>query len=332
MTAAATLARRIRKAVHYSTDEVTFALSRAVGADMRIVFLVGRVKARPQDFFRWSDLALAIYPADHEAIQLISNHRLRRSHIYLIRAEEALHPLAAPGLSALAERLSPETAGTLVLEAIREIVRWKTVWNCREDFNTAINYFDDAETHMDTQWRGVIWPIIHDCDFTHVLEIGCGQGRNAAFYSRLAKRVTLIDVNEIALEGCRRRFAATPGCSFAFVLTRGNKLDGVADGSVSLVYCWDTMVHFDRLIVRDYMREIARVLKPGGHAFLHYSNLGEALPFSDFAQNHAGRSNMHQGLMLDYASENGLSPEVHRMSGRQDGWGHDGDFITLLRR
>ena len=57
-----------------------------------------------------------------------------------------------------------------------------------------------------------------------------------------------------------------------------------------MFYSWDTMVHFDKIVFRDYLREATRVLAPGGRAFLHYSNLGAERPNSDFASNHGARS------------------------------------------
>jgi hypothetical protein len=55
----------------------------------------------------------------------------------------------------------------------------------------------------------------------------------------------------------------------------------IASDSITLVYTWDSMVHFDKLIVQDYLAEIKRVLKAGSSAFLHHSNYGEKSPDSD---------------------------------------------------
>jgi ubiquinone/menaquinone biosynthesis C-methylase UbiE len=56
--------------------------------------------------------------------------------------------------------------------------------------------------------------------------------------------------------------------------------------AATFLFCFDSMVHFDSDVVRAYLREARRVLRPGGHAFLHHSNT-MAHPGGDFrAQPH----------------------------------------------
>jgi hypothetical protein len=93
------------------------------------------------------------------------------------------------------------------------------------------------------------------------------------------------------------------------------------------------MVHFDKRVVREYVGEINRVLRPGGSAFLHHSNFGSFAPDSDWSKNHGSRSNMTADLMKEYTSEMGLKMKFQRLSGTGDGWGMDNlDCISLIEK
>ncbi len=91
------------------------------------------------------------------------------------------------------------------------------------------------------------------------------------------------------------------------------------------------MVHFDKLIVADYVKEIARILAPGGTAFLHHSNYGAMRPDSDWAKNDGTRSDMSADLMNEYAGDNGLKVVKQEIHGKEQGWGVDNfDCVSLL--
>jgi hypothetical protein len=93
------------------------------------------------------------------------------------------------------------------------------------------------------------------------------------------------------------------------------------------------MVHFDKLVVKDYVREISRVLRREGTAFLHHSNLGSIFPNSNWTKNHGSRSNMSAELMSTFARETGLTVKFQRLSGKGDGWGMDDlDCLSLLKK
>ena len=78
----------------------------------------------------------------------------------------------------------------------------------------------------------------------------------------------------------------------------------VETGSVTLVYCFDAMVHFDSDVVRSYLRDTKRVLKPGGRAFFHHSNYTGG---HDWKKNPASRNFMSKELFGHYAMKEGLA-------------------------
>ncbi len=218
-------------------------------------------------------------------------------------------------------------------EVVAEMIRLKTIAQCR-DAHAEGNYYRDAEPYIQKQWDGVIWPIIKDLDFTEVLELAPGHGRNTELLRRLAGSITLVDVNPNCIEACRERFGEhRDGCRFRYFVTDGDSLAMVESGSLTLVYSFDSMVHFDSSVVRAYVHEIARVLRPGGSAFLHHSNYGTVAPNSDWAHNPGNRSDMTADRMRGFAAEAGLDVAFQRLSGIADGWGlEDLDAFTVLRR
>ena len=47
----------------------------------------------------------------------------------------------------------------------------------------------------------------------------------------------------------------------------------IEDGSIDFAFSFDSLVHAEADVMSSYANELARVLKPGGCAFLHHSNL-----------------------------------------------------------
>ena len=230
------------------------------------------------------------------------------------------------------QSLSTNPTPAAIAEAIDEIIRWVTVAQCAHAHRAGL-YFVHAEEFMPLQWERTIWPIIKDEDFGSTLELACGHGRNTEFLRRHAVSIDLVDVNQVCIDACEKRFGAEKdGCAFRYHVTTGNSLP-VPGGSISFVYTWDSMVHFDKLVVRDYVQEVLRVLKPGGSAFLHHSNYGTVAPDSNWIKNHGSRSDMTAELMRQYAEEAGLKVKFQRLSGTADGWGIDDlDCLSLLAK
>lgn len=149
-------------------------------------------------------------------------------------------------------------------DAIEELVRWKTAIQCGHSHDVSKGYFIDAEPHMELQWNQIIFPLIRDLEFTTVLDLACGHGRNSEFLRRHSKSPHLVDINQSCIDACRMRFGDTKdGTRFRYHVTDGNHLKMIENESITLVYSWDSMVHFDKLIIRDYLLDIQRVLKPG---------------------------------------------------------------------
>ena len=191
-------------------------------------------------------------------------------------------------------------------------------------------YFAAAEPAADLQWATIILPFLQleatGIDLAVSMDLAAGHGRNSARLLPMAGVLHIVDIHASNVEVCRGRFGADP--RIAYHANDGCSLP-VPDASLSFLFCFDAMVHFDSDVVRAYLREARRALLPGGHAFLHHSN-DMSLAGGDFRQHPHWRNTLSLGLMRHYAVKEGL--EVVRQAPLD--WQHDGsdiDGLTLLR-
>ena len=167
-------------------------------------------------------------------------------------------------------------------------------------------YYDDAEKGMEVQWDNIVWPMIEGSDFSSTVDLAAGHGRNTERLRRIAKTVIAVDINQTNIDFMRKRFAKENADNIKFMLTDGISLSGIADGSVTFLYCYDAMVHFDSDVVRSYIREFSRVLAPGGRGFVHYSNF-TGNPTGSYREHPGWRNFMSRELFEHWLTKEGLN-------------------------
>lgn len=106
----------------------------------------------------------------------------------------------------------------------------------------------------------------------HILEIAPGFGRVTNYLRQYCRSMTIVDLTPRCIEHCRVRFARDT--HIRSYVNDGRSLDMVPSDSVDLAVSWDSLVHVEHETLRAYIQQLARVLKPGGVAFVHHSNLG----------------------------------------------------------
>ena len=187
-------------------------------------------------------------------------------------------------------------------------------------------YFVNAEKDMEVQWSQTIWPIIKDFNFDVTLELAPGAGRNTEKLAELANVIHAVDLNEYALAQVRTRFANRKvKAQLFFHKNDGCDLSMIETASITTIYCWDAAVHFERSVIEEYVKEFARILKPGGKGFFHHSNLGDRAHVK-IKKNFGWRSNMSKELFRDYCAANGLKLLAqHDMP-----WGEVTDCISVF--
>ena len=177
--------------------------------------------------------------------------------------------------------------------------------------------------------RELIWPFIsqQDIDFSSVLDLAAGRGRNTQKLLEHSDRIIVADINADNIKHCRKRFKKEPGVSF--VHCNGATLPEIEDESVTFVYCFDSMVHFDLEIIISYCKEFQRILTPGGYGFCHHSNF-QGNPGNDFRENPAWRNFMSKELFAHICIRSGLSVEAQKIMD----WAEmaDMDCLTLFRK
>ena len=98
------------------------------------------------------------------------------------------------------------------------------------------------------------------------VEVGCGPGRMTSVLAERFDQVVAVDVSEGMLERAR---SAVTASNVDFRLVAGDRLETVEDVIADTLVCYLVLQHLpDREVVHGYLREFARVLSPGGSAFV----------------------------------------------------------------
>ena len=100
-----------------------------------------------------------------------------------------------------------------------------------------------------------------------VLDIGCGLGGKTVAYAEARARVTGVDLSEKNIAQCSA-FARARGVEAAFAAGDAERLP-FAGGSFDVVIANDSLEHFAN--PEGALRELARVLAPGGSIFLFFT-------------------------------------------------------------
>ena len=104
------------------------------------------------------------------------------------------------------------------------------------------------------------------------VEVGCGPGRMTGALAERFDQVLALDVSPAMIERAR---AAVHAANVRFVAVSGERLDGVEDGIADVLVCYLVLQHLpSRRVVSSYVSEFARVLAPGGEAFVQLPVLG----------------------------------------------------------
>lgn len=97
-----------------------------------------------------------------------------------------------------------------------------------------------------------------------VLDVGCGGGFLTEEFAKAGFEVTGIDPSETSLT-CAREHAISGGLAIKYLTGRGESIPAESKSS-DVVLCCDVLEHVEA--IEPVLREVSRVLKPGG-AFLY---------------------------------------------------------------
>jgi len=107
------------------------------------------------------------------------------------------------------------------------------------------------------------------------VEIGCGNGRVTHRLAERCREVWALDISPEMISRGRRRWAGL--ANVHWTVNGGADLEPVPGSSVDVVLSFIVLHHvIDPGVVLGYVRDTARVLRPGGLALLHVHTVEEA--------------------------------------------------------
>ena len=153
-----------------------------------------------------------------------------------------------------------------------------------------------------------------------ILEIGPGAGRWTEYLQPIAKRLVLVDITPKCIALCKERFAGSDNMEYHVI---DSNIDFIPNNSLDRVWSYDVFVHINPSDIRRYIKNISRVLRPGGIAVIHHGSWG------DYNGKPPGfRSRITAADVAQYIRESGLElVEQNRALVHKQG-----DVITVFQK
>jgi ubiquinone/menaquinone biosynthesis C-methylase UbiE len=193
-------------------------------------------------------------------------------------------------------------------------------------------YYEQAEASIGVFWDSgsPFLDLFQQLDLTFCTELACGHGRHSQQISNRANRILLVDVLESNIEYCKQRFSGQD--HIGYYVTKGNELSGIADASVTSVFSYDAMVHFESIDLIAYLQEIHRILVPKGKTLLHFSNFDD-FPEKTYHENPHWRNFFSAKMMIHFATRFGFRViETRTFSWPPSAGGTHLDAVVLLEK
>jgi SAM-dependent methyltransferase len=206
---------------------------------------------------------------------------------------------------------------------LKEVAEWmRRDWNQRAlDDADRFVYTRDSETDEEdfsasgrANYSQLVRPYLpfllqgadpRDC---RVLEIGCGVGRMTRWFAEAFGAVDGIDVSPEMIERARLRLAAFPNVTLH--LGSGFDLGGLPNACFDLVFSYIVFQHIPSAdVVRNYIREAARVLKSGG-AFKFQVNGDQSVAYREHVRDTWQGETFSREEIATMLADAGLSVEA----------------------
>ena len=174
-------------------------------------------------------------------------------------------------------------------------------WNVEQNWSNNGHEWSGPFGTTENLWNKEIFDYIKEFRGKKILEIAPGFGRLTQFLSILASELIVVDLNPTCIQKTKEKLGHHV---LAYFVNDGKSLTGVRDGSQDLVFSFDSFVHMHANVTEEYVKEIYRVLKPGGYGFIHHSWIygGSENSF----ENSAGRANMSPEVFKEFVENNNM--------------------------
>ena len=160
-------------------------------------------------------------------------------------------------------------------------------WNLDSSWETGGHEWSKSFGTTEDLWNSQIFDRIKDFRGKKILEIAPGFGRITQFLSILAGELIVVDLNPLCIEKTKDKLKHHV---LAYFVNDGKSIPKVRNNSQDLVFSFDSFVHMHSNVTEEYIKEIFRVLKPGGQSFIHHSWIYAGSENS--RENVGGRANM----------------------------------------
>lgn len=157
-----------------------------------------------------------------------------------------------------------------------------------------------------------------------VLELGCGVGRIGLWLAPRIAHWHGVDISSNMIGVARERLQALPNVGFD-VLDRSS-LAMLPDASFDAAYSIAVFIHMDKEDLFLYLRELRRVLKPGGRLFFDTWNLAHPVGFRRFDFEVATYARYEPGTRKDVARNQFSTPQEIQIYLHQAGF----DIVQLM--
>jgi ubiquinone/menaquinone biosynthesis C-methylase UbiE len=148
-----------------------------------------------------------------------------------------------------------------------------SVWNEGYDWSHKGETWSTAWGGSEAQWYGMLFPRIHAfLPADSILEIAPGYGRWTQMLKAHCKKLTVVDLAESCIEGCKKRFQNDTHITYH--VNDGRSLAMIPDASIDFAFSFDSLVHVEKDVIQDYVGQLAQKLTPNGVGFIHHSNIG----------------------------------------------------------
>jgi cyclopropane fatty-acyl-phospholipid synthase-like methyltransferase len=98
-----------------------------------------------------------------------------------------------------------------------------------------------------------------------ILELGCGAGRMSEFLAQEVKKLYAVDISVEIIALARERLEKTTNVDLICILEEGESFSILENSSIDLVFSVAVLQHCSENIVKDYFKDIGRILKSNGY-------------------------------------------------------------------
>ena len=137
-----------------------------------------------------------------------------------------------------------------------------------------------------------------------ILEIGSYDGFFIEYYQDFNK-IILSDITEYS-----NLYPNNP--KFDFVLLNGKDLSNIKTNSVDIVFSIDSFGKLDKMIIKTYIEDLIRIVKPGGYMLLHIPNIFHLQ--SMWLRHTKVSKSFYRNLLSNYCDEIIFNDELHDFS------------------